>query len=49
MGTLSVRYTDRLVMRFGARPLLHGGHALYMAGHARNTRAPVDGDNDSHG
>ena len=44
MGTLSVRYTDRLVMRFGARSMLLGGLALFMAGLALFTRAPVDGD-----
>jgi EmrB/QacA subfamily drug resistance transporter len=48
MGTLSVRYTDRLVMRFGARPLVLGGLALFMAGLALFTRAPVDGDYVSH-
>jgi MFS family permease len=48
MGTLSVRYTDRLVMRFGARPLVLGGLALFMAGLALFTRAPVDGDYLSH-
>jgi hypothetical protein len=44
MGTLSVRYTDRLVMRFGARTMVLGGLALFMAGLALFTRAPVDGD-----
>ena len=44
MGTLSVRYTDRLVMRFGARPMVLGGLALFMAGLALFTRAPVGGD-----
>ncbi|HJX30190.1 MAG TPA: MFS transporter [Thermoanaerobaculia bacterium] len=48
MGTLSVRYTDRLVMRFGARPLVLGGLALFMAGLALFARAPVDGDYVSH-
>jgi len=48
MGTLSVRYTDRLVMRFGARPLVLGGLVLFMAGLALFTRAPVDGDYVSH-
>jgi len=32
MGTLSVRYTDRLVMRFGARTLLFPGLGLIAAG-----------------
>jgi EmrB/QacA subfamily drug resistance transporter len=44
MGTLSVRYTDRLVMRFGARAMVLGGLALFMAGLALFTQAPVDGD-----
>jgi EmrB/QacA subfamily drug resistance transporter len=44
MGTLSVRYTDRLVMRFGARTMVLGGLALFMAGLALFTRAPVGGD-----
>ena len=44
MGTLSVRYTDRLVMRFGARKLVLSGLALFMAGLALFTRAPIDGD-----
>jgi EmrB/QacA subfamily drug resistance transporter len=43
MGTLSVRYTDRLVMRLGARAMVLGGLALFMAGLALFTRAPVDG------
>jgi EmrB/QacA subfamily drug resistance transporter len=44
MGTLSVRYTDRLVMRFGARKLVLSGLALFMGGLALFTRAPIDGD-----
>ncbi len=44
MGILSVRYTDRLVMRFGARKLVLGGLALFMTGLALFARAPVDGD-----
>ncbi len=44
MGTLSVRYTDRLVMRFGARTMVLGGLALFMAGLALFTRAPVGGE-----
>jgi EmrB/QacA subfamily drug resistance transporter len=43
MGTLSVRYTDRLVMRFGARKLVLAGLALFMAGLALFTRAPIGG------
>lgn len=48
MGTLSVRYTDRLIMRFGARTMVLGGLALFMAGLAMFTQAPVDGDYVSH-
>jgi EmrB/QacA subfamily drug resistance transporter len=48
MGTLSVRYTDRLVMRFGARTMVLGGLGLFMAGLALFTQAPVDGDYVSH-
>jgi len=48
MGTLSVRYTDHLVMRFGARAMVLGGLALFMAGLALFTQAPVDGDYVSH-
>jgi EmrB/QacA subfamily drug resistance transporter len=44
MGTLSVRYTDRLVMRFGARKMVLTGLVLFMAGLALFTRAPIDGD-----
>jgi predicted MFS family arabinose efflux permease len=44
MGTLSVRYTDRLVMRFGARKMVLSGLMLFMTGLALFTRAPVDGD-----
>jgi EmrB/QacA subfamily drug resistance transporter len=43
MGILSVRYTDRLVMRFGARKLVVAGLALFMTGLALFTRAPMNG------
>jgi EmrB/QacA subfamily drug resistance transporter len=43
MGTLSVRYTDRLVMHFGARKLVLAGLALFMAGLALFARVPIDG------
>ena len=43
MGTLSVRYTDRLVMRFGARALMFGGLALIAAGLALFALAPAHG------
>lgn len=48
MGTLSVRYTDRLVMRFGARTLVLTGLLLLMAGLALFTRAPVAGSYGYH-
>ena len=44
MGTLSVRYTDRLVMRFGARMMVLGGLGLFTVGLALFTRAPVAGE-----
>jgi EmrB/QacA subfamily drug resistance transporter len=48
MGTLSVRYTDRLVMRFGARTMVLGGLVLFMAGLTLFTQAPVDGGYVAH-
>ncbi len=44
MGTLSVRYSERLIMRFGARATLVPGLVLILAGLALFTLAPVDGD-----
>jgi EmrB/QacA subfamily drug resistance transporter len=43
MGTLSVRYTERLVMRFGARKCLFPGLAMIAAALVYFTRVPVDG------
>jgi EmrB/QacA subfamily drug resistance transporter len=43
MGTLSVRYTDRLVIHFGARKLVLAGLALFMAGLALFARVPIEG------
>jgi EmrB/QacA subfamily drug resistance transporter len=43
MGTLSLRYSERLIMRFGARTLLFPGMLLVAAGLALFARAPVDG------
>jgi EmrB/QacA subfamily drug resistance transporter len=43
MGTLSVRYTERLVMRFGARTTLMPGLVLIAAGLVLFAQAPVDG------
>jgi EmrB/QacA subfamily drug resistance transporter len=43
MGTLSVRYTDRLVMRFGARTPMLCGLGLIAAGLALFASAPASG------
>jgi EmrB/QacA subfamily drug resistance transporter len=43
MGTLSVRYSERLVTRFGARNTLIPGFVLIIAGLVWFARAPVDG------
>jgi EmrB/QacA subfamily drug resistance transporter len=43
MGLLSLRYCDRLVMRFGARTLQFPGLALIAIGLVWFARAPVDG------
>ena len=48
MGTLSLRYAERLIMRFGARATLLPGLALGVAGLILLTRAPVDGDYAEH-
>jgi EmrB/QacA subfamily drug resistance transporter len=42
MGTLSVRYSERLVTRFGPRNVAIPGLGLIMAGLALFTQAPVD-------
>ena len=42
MGTLTGRYSEPLIMRFGARTLLFPGLALVAAGLIFFTRAPVD-------
>jgi EmrB/QacA subfamily drug resistance transporter len=44
MGTLSVRYSERLIMRFGARRTLLPGLLLIAAGLALFARVPVDGN-----
>ncbi|HET7269858.1 MAG TPA: MFS transporter, partial [Rubrobacter sp.] len=44
MGTLSVRYSERLVMRFGARRTLLPGLVLIGAGLALFVRVPVEGN-----
>jgi EmrB/QacA subfamily drug resistance transporter len=43
MGTLSARFSEPLIMRFGARTLLFPGLALVTAGLVYFTQAPVDG------
>jgi fucose permease len=44
MGTLSLRYTERLIMRFGARRTLLPGLVLIAAGLAMFARVPVHGN-----
>ena len=44
MGLLSVRYSEKLVMRFGARRPLIGGLVLIVVGLALFTQAPVNGN-----
>jgi MFS family permease len=48
MGTLSVRYTDRLVIRFGAPPTMLAGLGLIAAGLALFATAPAGGGYLSH-
>src|SRR4051812_47088064 len=48
MGTMSVRYSERLTMRFGPRTTLIPGLVLIFAGLALFTRAPVDGSYIEH-
>ncbi len=48
MGTLSVRYSEPLITRFGARTLLFPGLALVTAGLVLFTQAPVDGSYALH-
>ena len=43
MGTLSLRYSERLITRFGARRTLIPGLVLILAGLILFTRAPVGG------
>lgn len=43
MGTLSIRYSERLIMRFGARTTLIPGLVLIGVGLLLLCRAPVDG------
>jgi EmrB/QacA subfamily drug resistance transporter len=48
IGTLSVRYAEPLIMRFGARRALLTGMVLVAAGLLLFTRAPVGGDYLAH-
>jgi EmrB/QacA subfamily drug resistance transporter len=48
MGALSVRYSERLIMRFGARRTLLPGLVLIGVGLAMFTQAPVDGSYARH-
>jgi predicted MFS family arabinose efflux permease len=43
MGLMSVRYSERLIMRFGARRALVPGLGLILLGLVLFTRTPVDG------
>jgi MFS family permease len=49
MGVLSMRYSERLVMRFGARTTLIAGLGSILAGLLLFTQAPVDGSYLTHG
>ena len=48
MGTLSVRYTDRVVLRFGARPTMLSGLGLIAAALALFAITPAGGGYLSH-
>jgi EmrB/QacA subfamily drug resistance transporter len=48
MGVLSLRYSERLIMRFGARTTLIPGLVLIAIGLALFTQAPVDGGYVQH-
>jgi EmrB/QacA subfamily drug resistance transporter len=48
MGTMSIRYSERLIMRFGARRTLIPGLLLMAAGLLLFTRAPVHGSYVQH-
>jgi EmrB/QacA subfamily drug resistance transporter len=48
MGTLSLRYSELLITRFGARTVLLPGMVLVAAGLALFIRAPVDGNYAEH-
>jgi len=48
MGTLSIRYSERLIMRFGAKTMVAPGLALIVVGLLWFTQAPVDGGYTLH-
>ncbi len=48
MGTLSIRYTEPLIMRFGAKTTLIPGMGLIAVGLILFTQAPVDGSYAQH-
>jgi EmrB/QacA subfamily drug resistance transporter len=48
MGTLSIRYTEPLIMRFGARTTLLPGMGLIAVGLLLFTQAPVEGSYVQH-
>jgi predicted MFS family arabinose efflux permease len=48
MGTLSLRYSERIITRFGARQALLPGLGMIAAGLLLFTRAPVDGSYVEH-
>ncbi len=48
MGTLSIRYTEPLIMRFGARTTLLPGMGLIAVGLLLFTQAPVEGSYVEH-
>src|SRR5205823_12164784 len=48
MGTLSFRYSERLIMRFGARNTLLPGVVCIVASLVLFTQAPVDGSYAAH-
>jgi EmrB/QacA subfamily drug resistance transporter len=48
MGILSIRYTEPLIMRFGAKTLLLPGMGLIAVGLVVFTQAPVDGNYVQH-
>jgi EmrB/QacA subfamily drug resistance transporter len=48
MGILSLRYSELLIMRFGARTMLFPGMVMIAAGLALFSRAPVDGSYAQH-